>query len=406
MNEDDIYRASTQYRLWSFTPEKLAALRSSTNALATERVKAAKKRVRLARAQQLSSEKSAPSGDVDANTPKNGGGTAEDGNEVIDCLTVEEELKIIAYYCQQCLSIGPAEPHPMPSSVVGSAIQFIKRFYLSNSPMTYHPKDVMIAALFLVTKTDNFYIGLDKYVDKINTITGNKKMTREKVLAPEFLLTQALRFTFDVKHPFKGIRGAYYEMLAMIRGKYALLPFDERTPDQVAEQFIDLSDAKSKAATEARLSKAYNTAQETLNFSALLTDAYLLYTPPQIYLAALLLADEPLTLLFLDAKIPSSAPLKPKLLATLRACANVLTSINAHDVDRADLVRIDKKLHLCRNPEKKNLVNLNKAQKRDELVEGKLDDNVAKKRRMEREKNEREGDALFGGALPAATKTK
>ena len=41
LSEDDLYRRSTQYRLWTFTPETLAALRATANAQATSAVKAA-----------------------------------------------------------------------------------------------------------------------------------------------------------------------------------------------------------------------------------------------------------------------------------------------------------------------------------------------------------------------------
>ncbi|KLJ05658.1 cyclin H, partial [Blastomyces silverae] len=44
MLEDDIYRASSQYRLWSFTEESLRSIRDNTNAVASERVRAAIRR--------------------------------------------------------------------------------------------------------------------------------------------------------------------------------------------------------------------------------------------------------------------------------------------------------------------------------------------------------------------------
>ncbi|KAK3077252.1 hypothetical protein LTS18_010818, partial [Coniosporium uncinatum] len=173
LTEDDIYRSSTQYRFWSFTPEKLASLRGSTNGIATERVKAAVKRSREARKQLSSEDNSAATSDVEANGGKNGAVTAEGGSVLpkeIDCLTVEEEQKLVEYYCSACLGMGQKKPLQLPVSVVATAVQYLKRFYLTNSPMTYHPKQIMPAALFLATKTDNYYVGLQKYVEKMKEL--------------------------------------------------------------------------------------------------------------------------------------------------------------------------------------------------------------------------------------------
>lgn len=82
MTEDEIYRTSTQYRLWSFTPETLASLRKTTNAVAADGVRAAYRSLNARASQESSVEK-------------------RDGppEEHVDCLTLEEEQKIISYYC-------------------------------------------------------------------------------------------------------------------------------------------------------------------------------------------------------------------------------------------------------------------------------------------------------------------
>lgn len=81
LNEDDIYRASSQYRLWSFTPESLASLRSTTNALAAEGVRTA--------TTSLKSSNTSNGGPID-----------------VDCLTVEEEQKLVAFYCVKALQFS------------------------------------------------------------------------------------------------------------------------------------------------------------------------------------------------------------------------------------------------------------------------------------------------------------
>jgi cyclin H len=101
MNEDERYRTSTQYRLWSYTPEALAILRATTNRVATARVKAAVQRVRASRAASAVS--------TDTSEAENGTGSralslVPDGE--VDCLMVEEELKLVAFYCRQTLQLG------------------------------------------------------------------------------------------------------------------------------------------------------------------------------------------------------------------------------------------------------------------------------------------------------------
>ena len=91
MNEDDIYRTSTQYRYWSYTEEVLASLRRTTNALATTRVKDAIKR------KQLESNGTAKQADE---------GTKNAKTNDIDCLTVEEEQKLVDFYCIKAMELA------------------------------------------------------------------------------------------------------------------------------------------------------------------------------------------------------------------------------------------------------------------------------------------------------------
>ena len=82
MIEDEIYRSSSQYRLWSYTKESLAQIRRETNQLASDRVKAAFRRVHTAN-------RSAQNGESHDDDTGNGGVVE------IETLTVDEELKIV-----------------------------------------------------------------------------------------------------------------------------------------------------------------------------------------------------------------------------------------------------------------------------------------------------------------------
>ncbi|CAF9939037.1 MAG: hypothetical protein ALECFALPRED_007963 [Alectoria fallacina] len=390
MTEDDIYRTSTQYRLWSFTRESLASLRSTTNASAADGVRAAIRSQRTGHA---------------------GSGTAREGSnqkpsdpsKEVDCLTVEEEQKLVGFYCVKAIQF--ADFCEFPTNVKATAVQYLKRFYLSNSPMTYHPKEMMAAALFLSTKTENHYTSLRSFASKL------PKTTPESVVAPEFLLTQGLRFTFDVRHPHRGLEGGVMELLALAHGKGQADPESKRSSEQIQEEMVDIQPAKesskkSRSADDVvrRIQAAHGKAKEVGKSSALLTDAYFLYTPSQIWLSSLFLADEPLTRFYIDTKIPKPSTLKTKLITTLQACAKLLgssASANPGEAEIKALTKIDKKLFKCRNPEKVDLVGINKAQKRDSEGTGDngLDEKVIKKRKMEREKSEKEAEDIFGPTL-------
>jgi hypothetical protein len=107
MFEDDVYRTSSQFRLWSFTTSSLQSIRANTNALASERVRCA---IRRAREQRLQS--SAPGSN--AGTPNPG---EEEREREIECLTPDEELELVRYYCEKTHELGDEYKPVLPTMV-------------------------------------------------------------------------------------------------------------------------------------------------------------------------------------------------------------------------------------------------------------------------------------------------
>ena len=246
--------------------------------------------------------------------------------------------------------------------------------------MTYHPTDILKTALFFATKTENHYFRLTKFADAIG------KTKPEDVLASEFLLTQGLRFTFDVRHPFRALEGVIMELQAMARSDIPALPGGG-----------ELSGGRP-VNMERRVKDAHGKAREYLKTSALLTDVYFHFTPSQIMMAALIIADEELTRWYISCKFPATAGnMQGKVLGTLRRCADMLRavdpSLEPSAVERKELQALAKKLKKCRNPEKMDLVGLQRAKREGD---GEDDDKVIKKRKLEREKSAKEADDLFG----------
>lgn len=113
MIEDEIYKTSTQFRIWSYTKESLKSLRVNTNAVACDRLRAGQNRAREAprSATPSTSGNLTPSlSDTDSKVE------AALGKDV-DCLSAEEELMFVRYYCEQALELGDNYKPPLPTMV-------------------------------------------------------------------------------------------------------------------------------------------------------------------------------------------------------------------------------------------------------------------------------------------------
>lgn len=386
LSEDDIYRTSTQFRLWSFSPETLASLRKKTHDIAIER------------ARRYAGQRA----------PENGATTVVNGDgEHVDLMTEEEELRLVQRYCDQIRSTS--DHLKWPVNVKATAVQYLKRFYLSNSCMTYPPKEIYKTVLYLASKTEATHVTVSDYARRISS-------DPEQVLAPEYKVMQALRFTLDVRQPFRGLKGVLMEMLNMMEGMISA-PQDQDKQDgkEVQSAMMDLPPPPDGSKTQwtppssgnmdedslcGRIQAAYSAARLLIDAPALLTDAYFLYTPSQILLAAMHVADEPLTSFYLSTKLPISSPARPKILATIESCAAMLQSFEQSKVlTKEERNELELKLEKCRDPSTKDLVKAFAAMKQDGDGDGKMDEGVAKRRKLEREKGQREGDDLFGPSL-------
>ena len=131
--EDVRYRQSTQFRIWSYTRSKLAELRSKTNALATTHI-----------SNRLAAD-------------------LADGQTLPDFLTAEEEERLLKFYTVELLRA--AEFCALPTEIRATAAVHLRRFYVTNSVMTYSPKDILKTCLFFGSKGEGFYTRLSKWVE-------------------------------------------------------------------------------------------------------------------------------------------------------------------------------------------------------------------------------------------------
>ncbi|NXV35963.1 CCNH protein, partial [Rissa tridactyla] len=171
-------------------------------------------------------------------------------------LEPHEELAICKYYEKRLVDFCAVFKPAMPRSVVGTACVYFKRFYLNNSVMEYHPRIIMLTCAFLACKVDEFNVSSAQFVGNLRESPLGQEKALEQILEYELLLIQQLNFHLIVHNPYRPFEG----FLIDLKTRYPVLD----NPEVLRK-----------------------TADDFLNRVAL-TDAYLLFSPSQIALTAIL----------------------------------------------------------------------------------------------------------------------
>ncbi|KAG6011618.1 hypothetical protein E4U43_008215 [Claviceps pusilla] len=310
--EDERYRQSSQFRLWSFSPSKLQELRQKTNALAKQQI--------------------APRLDP-----------------VPEFLSSEEETRLVKFFTVEL--IRAAQFCELPTEIRSTAAIFLRRFYVTNSVMTYPPTELLKTSLFFGCKAEGFYIRLAKLAEKFPNTTS------DQILAGEYLLCQGIRFAFDVRHPFRALEGAVLELRKRLPGE------------------------------ETRIAGAHARARDILKFSALVTDVYFHFTPSQMMMAALVIVDSGLVDVLLPrpgtggeavAGMRSEGKESGTQIQAYEKTMTIIESCRAMLEDEPpermsdywgtpEIIKsmkpLRKKLQKCRDPDRANLVELQRARR-------------------------------------------
>lgn len=140
----------------------------------------------------------------------------------------------------------------MPPYVLGTAFHYFKRFYLYNSTMNYHPKEILATCVYLASKTEEFNISIQQFVSNVK---GDRNKAMEIILSNELLLMKELNFNLTIHNPFRPIEGFLIDIKTRC---------DMQNPDKLRKGIDEF------------LEKSF------------LTDCCLIYSPSQIALAAVL----------------------------------------------------------------------------------------------------------------------
>lgn len=289
ITDNDLYRQSSQFRVWSFTHDELAARKRSCHQRAFDKV-----------AQALTAK----------------------GFNGISPISFEQEQLIIAGYASKIPRI--VDSFRMPSNVTATAVSYFRKFYLINSVMDYHPKQIMCTATFLAFKAENSFVQIGQFIDAIKIIDA------KTVLDLEFHLLESLAFTLKVQNALSPLHGFFLDMQTIF-GEMSQPEKDQLLKGQNVSELVG---------------SLYDKARKII-ISKFCTDVQFLYTPPQIALTALHAVAPEHTLAYIDLAMPHH---KEFLVKTMTACQSDFEAWQnpTSEVEKA----IDRQLHSCLYPER------------------------------------------------------
>lgn len=218
-----MFSTSTQRRFWIFdSPDRIKELRQKSNKSASKSI--------------------LKEGKVDSDS----------------LLSPRDELYLIRTYLVTLREFCRLFTPPMPDSVIATAFMYMKRFYLMESCMDYHPRNIGITCAYLACKVDEFNVSIDVFIKNVN---GDCKKAQKTILSNELLLMKKLNFNLTVHLPLRAVKG----FLIDIRARYPTYN------NSMAGLVSEIDDYLEKA---------------------MYTDACFLYTPSQIALSAICYAAE------------------------------------------------------------------------------------------------------------------
>jgi len=168
-------------------------------------------------------------------------------------LSQQDEAEVVFYFSVKLGEFCDKFKPPMPNYVKGTSFHYFKRFYLHNSVMDFHPKEILVTAVYLACKVEEFNVSMQQFVANVQ---GNQERATKIILNNELLLMQELQFHLTIHNPFRAVEGLLIDLKTRCDSVHSV---DTFRPDIVS--FLD---------------------------SVFLTDACMIYAPSQIALAAII----------------------------------------------------------------------------------------------------------------------
>ncbi|XP_034941959.1 cyclin-H [Chelonus insularis] len=231
-------------------------------------------------------------------------------------LSATEERTLLRFHELQLRDFCKKFSPPMPKATIATALHYFKRFYLRNSVMDYHPKEILVTCVYLASKVEEFNVSISQFVSNLK---GDREKASDIVLNNELLLMQQLNYHLTVHNPFRPVEGFMID----IKTRCTSLENPERLRPYI-DDFLE---------------------------RVFLTDSVLLYAPSQIALAAVLHAASKISA-NLDNYVTDILFAGTNLVGIVEAIRKIRSMAKNIDVPNKELLKvIDRKLDKCRNQE-------------------------------------------------------
>ncbi|KAK6185652.1 hypothetical protein SNE40_007836 [Patella caerulea] len=295
---------------------------------------------------------------------KHASGLSED-ERAQEFLTQSEERQLVRHFEYVLKEFcGKFQP-PMPKCVVGTSLAFFKRFYVHNSVMDYHPRDIMLTCMYLSCKVEEFYVPIGQFVKNLK---GDREKFADIILGFELLLMQKIHYHLTIHNSFRALEGLLIDLKTRYKDHC-----DAEKLRKIAEEFIDQS---------------------------LGTDASLIFSPSQIALSALL-ASSSKEGINLDNYVTGTLLLgssEDDLQKTIYQVKRIRYMIKNQEPLQRELIQIiQKKLEKCRNQENNPESEIYK-RKMEEMIDE--DDEIRTQKRAKLNEGRETDHELFGPLNP------
>ncbi|CAG8538577.1 5121_t:CDS:2 [Scutellospora calospora] len=185
----ELYTETSQYRNWRFSKAKLRETRDKNHILAVERVK--KKVLEESTLQKQILDKSSPAYSEQTESVDSPRLIPSE----IEYLTLEDELALCNFYETRIPLMASRFPkevieNKFTDKVKATAITFVKRFYLRNTVMDYHPKEIIVTCLFLAAKVEHSFVAIEEFTKVV-------KLSKETIFELELVVSRSLRYEYS-----------------------------------------------------------------------------------------------------------------------------------------------------------------------------------------------------------------
>lgn len=203
----------------------------------------------------------------------------DEGNEY---LNPNEEALLVSFYASKLPSLmGPSAQMPRlrrEPKVPATAAMLLHRFYLSNSVMVHDPKTIMVSAAFLASKVEDAMTD-GRYLEE-GTNLMNAPVSLSEIIHAEIHLLSGVNFKLLCFHPYKAVLAITEDLRTYLKS-------------EKGGTLVQFPDGSNRLIVGQDLKLMHDEAQSIVN-DVVVSDIPMLYTPGQIGLAALKVANDQL----------------------------------------------------------------------------------------------------------------